>query len=572
MVTSDTRAPVTERPFFAPQPALGLLIRLKFRAGLRRRLRGLRKPSGAIFAFLGFCLFCLWMLTMMRPGRGGWPAPDPELLRQGMQLVLAFFSLIVLSGAINTRGLYFPPGECERLFSAPLAPRDLVRYRVVTDLGRALLSAVIFALISRRSFENPVFGAAAIFLALMTMSLLRHGAALLLANPKGILSRLTRGRRLTGLSLMAGVGAFFTIQALIMGARGETNFLISALAHPVTEFLLLPFRPWAELATASGPAPFGIWMFVCVAFIVVLYRCVTGFDVEYREASLETSQFIAGRLRRLGKGGGRFALAGPTRGKRERGIPYFFGRGPFGGAAHLQLTSMLRRPLSTYALALFVIGLVTLGASMSFSGSSREEGLGGSLMIVLIGTIYLCGGIRFDFRSNLDHIGEMKTWPLSAATLFLATVLPQALLICSFLMLGVVVRAVVAGGGGVELAWVMTGTPFLVLTWMGLDNALFLLFPVRFTPGQDGAMQHVGRTLALLSLRLVAFTFLAAVTAAVAFGGHWIAGSLLGAAPTVAMTVGWLGALGTMGAFLVPLILLGGWMLRRFDPSRLVTT
>ena len=557
---------------FAPHPALGLLIRLKLRGARRRRLRSLRKPSGVIFVLLGCILFCLWLVAVLNRGRGGLPMPDPELMRQAMQLMLAFFSLIILVGALNTRGLYFPGGECERLFSAPLAPRDLIRYRVLTDSGRALLSATVFALISRRNFEHPALGALAIFLALLAMSLLRQGGALLLANPEGRLARIFKGRRLPGLPLVAGVGVFFTIKALREDARGDASLLADALSHPVAEALLLPFRPWAELATASDAGAGALWLLICLSLLLLLYKLVTSSNVEFREASLETSQFIAGRLRRMGKGGGRFDMAGPKRGKRERGIPHVFGRGPAGAVAHLQLSSILRRPLSTYILALFVIGAVTFGAATIFSEPSRREGLGGSLMIVIIGTVYLCGGMRFDFRSNLERIGDMKTWPLGSARVFLATILPQACLIWLFITMGVVVRALAAGGGGWELAWVLSGAPFLVLTWMGLDNALFLVFPVRFTPGQDGAMHHIGRTLALLFLRLIAFVMLGGVAGGVAFGGYWLTTELLGGGAILAMSVGWLGAIASLGLLLVPLMLAGGLLLGRFDPSRSVSS
>ncbi|MDP6837333.1 MAG: hypothetical protein QF724_00170 [Planctomycetota bacterium] len=569
---SQTGFAGTPRVAFAPHPALGLLIRLKLRGALRRRRRSLGKPSGVVFALLGFILFCLWLYAVLNRGQRGLPMPEPGLLRQAMQLMLAFFSLIILAGSLNTRGLYFPAGECDRLFSAPLAARDLIRYRVLTDSGRALLSATVFALISRRNFEHPLCGALAIFLALLTMSLVRQGGALLFANPSGRLAHLFKGRRLPGLPLLAAAGVFFTIKALRDGARGEANPLVGALSHPLAEALLLPFRPWAELATATDAGAFGLWLVICLAITTLLYKFVTGSNVEFREASLETSKFIAGRMRRLGKGGGRFDLAGPKRGKRGPGIPHVFGRGPSGAVAHLQLSSILRRPLSTYFLALFVIGAVTFGAATVFSGASRQETLGGSLMIVIIGTIYLCGGMRFDFRSNLERIGDMKTWPLGSARLFLATILPQACLIWLFITMGVVVRAVAAGGGGLELLWVMSGAPFLVLTWMGLDNALFLVFPVRFTPGQDGAMHHIGRTLALLFLRLGAFVVLAGVAGGVAFAGYWLTADLLGGGATLAMTVAWLGALVSLGLLLVPLMLAGGLLLRRFDPSRSVAS
>ena len=53
---------------------------------------------------------------------------------------------------------------------------------------------------------------------------------------------------------------------------------------------------------------------------------------------------------------------------------------------------------------------------------------------------------------------------------------------------------------------VILATPPATLLWLALDNAVFLLAPVRFEPGQASAIHHAGRIMLttltkLLSLR-----------------------------------------------------------------------
>jgi len=67
---------------------------------------------------------------------------------------------------------------------------------------------------------------------------------------------------------------------------------------------------------------------------------------------------------------------------------------------------------------------------------------------------------------------------------------------------GILARTVLKGIFHPVLVQCLALTPVVVYAWVSLDNAVFLFFPVKFIPGQDGAVHHIGRSLLLLVLRL----------------------------------------------------------------------
>ena len=46
-----------------------------------------------------------------------------------------------------------------------------------------------------------------------------------------------------------------------------------------------------------------------------------------------------------------------------------------------------------------------------------------------VGTLYLCAGLRFDFREDLDAMESLKAWPVRPWRVFLATLLPEVVLV-----------------------------------------------------------------------------------------------------------------------------------------------
>jgi hypothetical protein len=150
----------------------------------------------------------------------------------------------------------------------------------------------------------------------------------------------------------------------------------------------------------------------------------------------------------------------------------------------------------------------------------------------------------------------------------LATILPEVALVSGLLALAILARACITARFD-PLLFAMIGLqPLITLGWVAIDNVVFLFSPVRYTPGQEGALQHTGRSVLLTLLRFTALILSLGASggpATLAFLGcrnlldlpehlcWWIAGIVM-----------WCGlALVDAG-----LVFAGGRMLRRFDVAR----
>lgn len=183
----------------------------------------------------------------------------------------------------------------------------------------------------------------------------------------------------------------------------------------------------------------------------------------------------------------------------------------------------------------------------------------GSWLIAGLGTLYLASGLRFDFREEAERLERIKSWPLAAHQTFLAVLLPQASLVVLLLALGTSVHATWIGVPVADLWPVFATLPLLVWIWLALDNALFLVWPVRVAPGQDGALQNMGRAGLLMVVRMALVTALGALAGGVGWGVRSGLGEAAGwaASASVLAIAGW------------GLLRAGGAALARFDPSSL---
>jgi hypothetical protein len=350
----------------------------------------------------------------------------------------------------------------------------------------------------------------------------------------------------------------------------DARMSMESLAHhPLVHTLLLPLSPWALAITAESAREFWPWFGACVLLLFGAYELTARIPVDFRELSLATSADIAKRLNRMRRGG--WSAGQAEAGKTALGwnVPWLFGRSPFGAVAWLKLVAIVRKSRGTILFSAFVIALVTLGiTSMGRSLDTREELLLGSILVSTIATVYLCTGLRFDFRGDLELMQQVKAWPLAPWRTFLATVLPEVVLVSGLISIALVARMLYLGAFHPLVLVVIALEPLIVLTWVALDNAVFLFMPVRYTPGQEGAFQHIGRSIALLLLRGALFAVVLLVVGGPAslcvVALHKGAQLELDTAIFFGSILGWFLLLGVDAV----LVWLGGMMLRRFDVAR----
>jgi hypothetical protein len=336
--------------------------------------------------------------------------------------------------------------------------------------------------------------------------------------------------------------------------------LAEVARHPAARALTAPTYPLATAVTAPTFVAALPWLALSMLITLLCFELVVRLPVDYREASLSTSRDVERRLARLRRG--QFGAAGGA-GRTLVGwrVPWVFGTSPFGAVLWLKSATILRQGRGTLAVASITTAIgVIVGVTLL-----PEPGVGTASLVVM-GVAYLASGLRFDFRTELDRMQSLRAWPLAAWQVFVAVVLPVTLLVACFVCVVLGVRAVVLRDVSFEVLGAMCATPLIAFLWVALDNAVFLLFPVRFVPGMGGALQHSGRALLMVLLRLI----LLAVAGTAAAGMGMLASALalwLDLGPAVIVGASISAAALTLLGFAALLAALGGWALGRFDPA-----
>lgn len=559
----------------------------------------MRTPSGFFFGLIGGLLILSWMGALMfGPGSmaegralfgdesGGAIGLELEgSLRVFLtQLLLMAFGVLSLFSAFNSKGLYLPKGEVHALLSAPISSADLVRYRLLVDAGKTAASSMVFVALFWGRLPKPGFGVFGLLLALFTITILSRASSLALGNTNLWLGRFFRGRSLGRLGFLFGAVAwavmiFFMVKSnvVMFGLDMDIQDRLRALAaEPIVAVLVAPARPFAELVLAERAADFLLWLAIDIGLLICAFELCARSAGEIREASMSTSEELAKRLGAIGKGHSGVSALGRMKrsGAQLRRVPRVFGRGKVGTIAWAQLVGVTRFSLGTFLLCFAVVGFlvfVTVNEELAGDlGSPRKELMISTALIVVLGTMYLGTSMRFDFRTSLSRLESIKSWPLSARRLFFATVLPQALIMTLLLLAGVASRLVLTGTYDPVLFYCASLVPAYVYAWVALDNAVFLWFPVKFIPGQDGAVHHMGRSMLLLFLRVFLLASFGAVLAATLFLLSLVSESL-GMGAELAEDLGyWLLLLGVLAGGAL-FSLLGGLALRHYDVSKSIS-
>ncbi|MEM7518611.1 MAG: hypothetical protein AAF368_17025, partial [Planctomycetota bacterium] len=238
----------------------------------------------------------------------------------------------------------------------------------------------------------------------------------------------------------------------------------------------------------------------------------------------------------------------------------------FGAVAWMKLGSLLRKAKGTLVVSVLILtGMTAFAVFLSREGEDKGWVPVGLAVFL---TIYLCGALRFDFRADIDRLEAFKSWPLRPARLFVANLLPQVFLVSLAVAIATSVHFAMTKGPFEVYVSVLLGAPFLVLSWTALDNAVFLLLPQRTIAGQEGMLQHLGRSLLLIATRTTVFVLVAGLATILAFGVGWLADRVEISDAAKAWSI--FGAL-LLLLFVVDFALVGagGWALRRLDVSRI---
>ncbi len=544
-------------------PALRLLARRKFAGFWRRQARRMRTPKGALLALLGLAVIGLWFAGVLVQSLHA-PRAAIDAAALEMTIVVSLFALTVLSltNALAFRGLYVHPAEIETLFAAPISRSEMIRFRLFSNLGRTLFGALFLAAVMAPRSPQPWFGALGAGIAMMTLPIVAQGVSILAGGAENRVARKLARLPLRRVATVLVVLVIFAVvqighvsDARIGGTRAEWVDVLSR--HPAYELIRVPYQPWVRAIGARDLATFLPWFGACASIFVILFELVTRIGIDYRELSLETSADVARRLARARRGlgaGGMEAGAGTRRWQ----IPWILGRGPMGAVAWRKLAGVIRKAATSIAVGAAIVAAVALFAVRL---SDEATPWAPALVVAGFGTFYLTLGLRSDFREDLEAMASIKSWPIAPWKLFLATLLPEAVLVSLLVEAGLVGVTLYGGAFDPLVTLVAAAVPLVVLMWVAIDNAVFLLAPVRFVPGHDSALQNAGRGILLMLLRsaVLAVVALSAATPALACM------LVLETSERTTLAVGGLSGIVLLAVEIAVIVKLGGVALSRFD-------
>lgn len=570
---------------FLGNPALRLLMRLKFVGGLRRQARRLKEPKHWIFLILGVLVAFSWIASVFMGSvlRSGGLAPavsNGPGTYAAVKVAMLVLTILTVIGAFSHRGVYLPKEEIELCFSAPISRSDLVRYRLVVNLLKSLFAGLLFGVGAATRLSGGIYAFVGVFVTFLTIPILGQAFALMLGDTENKLARVSRKlplgvvtRVLVIVVIVGGVllvsGQDFSFLEKMLGDSPRGGFSLEEFARrPVVSAVLAPFTPWARMITAETAADFVPWFLFALGFWFLAFEGTARIPVDYRETSLSTSADVAKRLNRMRRG-----AFGPGQGNLTKttlgwDVPWIFGRGAFGAVAWHKTTSIVRNSRGPMILSAIVILFITLlGTAISRRGEDAQLFLGTALPAAM-GTLYLCAGLRFDFRSDLELMDRLKTWPLRPSLLFLAMILPEIVLVCLLVLGSMLAQAAWIGRIHPGAVAVFAIQPLFTLTWVAIDNAVFLFSPVRYAPGEDGALQNMGRAMLLMLLRVALMSAIALFAFAPAWLVYYLLTDMTELTPGQALWPAGALAWTLCAAADVGLVVAGGWMLRRFDVAR----
>jgi hypothetical protein len=477
---------------------LARLAALKLRGFVRSHARRLRTPTGVFFALVGATLASAWIVSI---GFGealaratGREFVEPPIVR----LLLLMLVVLNVFAHLGQRGLFLQAAELDRLLSAPVPRSAILGHRLVCSLGRATVGALLLG--AAASFRVPTATGAFLGALAFTIALTLLGQTVSLGA--ALCERRISARVLDLVAKGAAVSFVGAIVALaLVPLPSLEGFDPLALAqHPVLTALALPLEPLVDTLTAATATDALILGLPVLATLFVAFELLRRWPVDWREVAIATSGRVGARLdrvRRLGTGASATAV---SKWAARRHVPWLLGRSPMGAVFWRKSASILRRARVTLVFAGLTM-LLGVGGLMAVTRRLEQDSGWATLFLIVFGSIYLSGGLRFDLREEVLRIGELKAWPLTSRRLFVALLLPQICAVGGFLALGCVLLALLSGGALWPLALAAAFLPVFLFGWVATDNFFFLLWPVRVVPGADGVLQDVGRASVLFLCR-----------------------------------------------------------------------
>jgi len=461
------------------------------------------------------------------------------------------FCLSNLFTSFGDSAVPFTAAEVDFLFPGPFSRRSLLGYKILKTALGTTFTTLIFSVLLLRYSTSWIACAVGVWLTIQFMQLFAM-AVIMVGQTIG--ERAYTGARRTVLIAAA---------LLVLAAFGPTlfthlhsnplDFMMQVHATIAGRVLLAPFDIFAHAITAAA-SDLLKWAVPALLMNLLMLAVVIGLDANYLETAATVSQRRYERRQRARSGGvARMTDASGAR-FRVMQLPRWGGAGPI---AWRQLIGAVRS-----SRALFILLLIIAMTAGTFilqhrdrSGSSLEKLLGAVAWM----NIVFISMLKFDFRDELDRLDQLRSLPIRPIAVAAAEIFTPVLVLTTMqATLLIAVALCFKDGWKVALIAGAFAVPFNVLQ-VGIENLLFLMFPLRSAGLIAGDMQLFGRQMVIFPCKFL--LLLSALTTAAAVG---TIGYILGnkSWPTFA-AVAWV-ALSLVASATIPVL---ARAYARFDPS-----
>jgi hypothetical protein len=483
--------------------ALWLLLKLRLKGWGRRLARQVQTVRGAIFTAVFGVMMLMWLGSLIvnaviAQRVPGTTAP-PEQVERFAPLVLLLYCVGVLASSGNQSPLQFTLPEVQFLFSGPFTRRQVLTYKLLSQLLLTLPIALFLSLALRNVAGMYLAGLVAAVLVFSFLQL--YSTAVAMISSALDEWSYTRMRKIVLYAIFLTLGA-----SAIFGwwQAGGTNDALATLkemeATPIVQYGLLPFRWFARtLTSTSFDEHFFVNAGLSLAVNVFLLGLVYQLDAQYLESAAAAAERRYARIERMRRGG----LAALTASKPGN-VRYKLANPPWlGGVGPIVWRQIISAFRSRRVLGLLIF--VTLMSSIGpvIAAVTNQKGMDDALPFTIAGmglfmSVMLSHTLAFDFRSDVDRMEVLKGLPIPAWRIVVGQLLTPVLCISLYQILLLTVVYVTMGRVGLILVFALVLSWPINLLLTGIDNLFFLLFPTRMAPQTPGDFSNAGRQMIML--------------------------------------------------------------------------
>ena len=442
---------------------------------VRRLVRRLKEPrylAGFLFGAVYFGWFFFRPIFQSRNVRAGERVRDsvlPEtlsLLLVAASVALAFLFLLSWLFRKGKPALSLSEAEAQFFFPGPLPRRSVLHYALLRpQLGLIFTSLVFMIFFSRAPIAERWRAFLASWVALSTIHFHGLGMAFWKATwEKSSRVRALSRLRVTLLSFL-GLGLLLfwlgrTISSLAQMPEGPDlaglrAVLFDGWLGTAAQVFLAPFRAVVGPAFATDVPSFLLRLSIALAILLLHYVWVMRSTARYEEATLEHASRRA-ELRAAWRRTGRLRTA-PSAGKRQV-VPFPLpptGR-PEMAVVWKNLIFWHRIRLKSFArgAALVAVALFVLSSLFLSVPERRMIAVGAAIGVATLAAALATLAPAFlpiDFRQDLEHVDQLRVWPLPATRLVAAELAAPWIFSVGYLWTGLACALAVAHGSLIRM-------------------------------------------------------------------------------------------------------------------------